>query len=104
MALRTFTDSSGAEWRVWRVVADSVSFSTLGEAYRDGWLCFERVDGTDRRRLSMTQAPADWADLEEERLEQLCRGAESGMMRRSTPTGRIDSIGAASADPDAGRA
>lgn len=90
MALRTYRDPDGTEWRVWRVVADSVSFSTLDEMYREGWLCFERVDGGDRRRLPMTQVPADWDAMDAERLETLRRSAEPAM-RRSTPTSPIDS-------------
>jgi hypothetical protein len=86
MALRTYTDPDGVEWRVWRVTPDSISFSTLGEAYRDGWLCFERVDGADRRRLSMAQAPTDWDDLTDDRLDALRRSADPAM-RRSNSTG-----------------
>jgi hypothetical protein len=89
MALRTYKDPDGTEWRVWRVVPDSVGFSTLGEAYRDGWLCFERVDGSDRRRLSMAHVPAEWDDLDEGRLEALRRSAEPAM-RRSGVIDRID--------------
>jgi hypothetical protein len=67
-------------------VADSVSFSTLDEPYRDGWLCFERVDGSDRRRLSMSHVPPDWDTLADERLDQLRRLAEPAL-RRSVPVG-----------------
>jgi hypothetical protein len=95
MALRTYTDRNGAEWRVWRVVPDSISFSTLGEAYRDGWLCFERIDGSDRRRLSMTRVPAEWEGLDADRLDAL-RGSAEPAARRVT--GRMDAI-----DPDTGR-
>jgi hypothetical protein len=86
MALRSYTDGSGGEWRVWRVVPDSISFSTLGESYRDGWLCFERVDGTDRRRLSMTHAPSEWETLSDDRLDLLRRQAEPATRRPSSLT------------------
>jgi hypothetical protein len=89
MALRTYKDPDGKEWRVWRVVPDSVAFSTLGEAYRDGWLCFERVDGSDRRRLSMAHVPAEWDDLDDDRLEAMRRSAEPAL-RRPGAAGRID--------------
>lgn len=84
MALRTYKDPTGIEWRVWRVVPDSIGFSTLGEAYRDGWLCFERSDGTDRRRLSMAHVPPEWDDLDDDRLEGLRRAAEPAMRRWGT--------------------
>jgi hypothetical protein len=89
MALRTYKDPEGTEWRVWRVVPDAISFSTLDEPYRDGWLCFERMDGSDRRRLSMTRVPDEWDLLGDDRLEALRRTAEPAM-RRSTPPGGID--------------
>jgi hypothetical protein len=88
MALRSYKDADGSEWRVWRVVPDSISFSTLGESYRDGWLCFERVDGSDRRRLSMTHVPDEWDNLADDRLDQLRRSAEPAM-RRSVATGEL---------------
>jgi hypothetical protein len=99
MALRTYTDRNGSEWRVWRVVPDSVSFSTLGESYRDGWLCFERADGSDRKRLSMGQVPEDWDSFDEHRLDALCQAAEPAM-RRSTPSRGIDT---AALDREKGR-
>jgi hypothetical protein len=101
MALRTYKDPDGTEWRVWRVVPDAISFSTLDAAYRDGWLCFERVDGTDRRRLSMARVPDEWDILDDSRLEALRQAAEPAM-RRSTPTGGIDT-GALRRDKDQGR-
>jgi hypothetical protein len=97
MALRSYSGSDGEEWRVWRVVPDSISFSTLGESYRDGWLCFERVDGTDRRRLSMTHVPAEWDALTDERLDLLRRTAEPAT-RRSAALGRIEGIDTGTAD------
>jgi len=91
MAIRTYMDPNGDEWRVWSVVPDSISFSTLGESYRDGWLCFERVDGSDRRRLSMNHVPAEWEDLADDHLDRLRKTAEPGM-RRSLATGEMSTI------------
>ena len=89
MALRTYKDPEGTEWRVWRVVPDAISFSTLEEPFRDGWLCFERTDGSDRRRLAMRRVPDEWDLLDDDRLEALRRAAEPAM-RRSTPTSGMD--------------
>ncbi|HUQ46459.1 MAG TPA: hypothetical protein VM033_07405 [Gemmatimonadaceae bacterium] len=75
MALRVYKDADGADWRVWRVVPDS-GFSSLDASYREGWLCFERADGSDRRRLSMSQAPAEWEALSDQRLDTLRSIAE----------------------------
>jgi hypothetical protein len=50
-------------------------------SYQGGWLCFERIDGTDRRRLSLTQVPPAWEALPEDALEQLCGTAEQAGRR-----------------------
>ena len=87
MALRTYSDEEGGEWRVWRVAPEAISFATLSETYRHGWLCFERVDGSERRRLSMTEVPAEWDALSDERLDLLRRVAEPGTRRSITGRG-----------------
>jgi hypothetical protein len=81
MALRVYRDSAGDEWRVWRVLPDTASFATLDQHYREGWLCFERLDGTDRRRLSIALAPAAWETMPESALDQLRLGAEPAVAR-----------------------
>lgn len=83
MALRVYKDVDGADWRVWRVVPDS-GFSSLDESYREGWLCFERADGSDRSRLSMSQAPAEWEALSDYRLDTLRRIAEPATRKSVT--------------------
>lgn len=75
MALRTYFDDDGNEWRVWPVTP-STGAGTLGASYQGGWLCFERTDGSDRRRLSLTQAPPAWEVLPDVHLDQLRRSAE----------------------------
>jgi hypothetical protein len=81
MALRVYRDSAGGEWRVWRVMPDATTFATLGESYRDGWLCFERLDGTDRRRLSIGLAPSAWETMPDSTLDQLRLDAEPAIIR-----------------------
>jgi hypothetical protein len=80
MALRSYTDGDGNEWRVWPVTP-STGASTLGKSYQGGWLCFERIDGSDRRRLSLAQAPPAWEELPDDRLHLLCRSAEPAARR-----------------------
>jgi hypothetical protein len=48
---------------------------TLDEAFRGGWLCFEKVDQGDRCRLTLTEVPAGWDSLSDERLDLLRRVA-----------------------------
>ena len=81
MALHTYSDPAGAEWRVWRVVPDAVSSASLVEYYRHGWLCFERVDGSERHRLAMTEVPIEWEALSADQLDLLRRVAEPGTRR-----------------------
>lgn len=75
MPLRTFTDRQGVEWRVWSVTPEPNAALTLDEEYRAGWLCFERMDGGERRRLALSDVPAAWDALPEERLDLLRRVA-----------------------------
>ena len=80
MALRIFSDANGEEWRVWPVTP-STGADTLMASFQGGWLCFERTDGSDRRRLSLTQVPPAWDALPDHQLDQLCQRAERAMMR-----------------------
>ncbi|HEV7993935.1 MAG TPA: hypothetical protein VGP25_19055 [Gemmatimonadaceae bacterium] len=75
MALRGFEDREGNEWRVWSVVPAANAAVTLDATFRSGWLCFERMDGSDRRRLSLTEAPTGWEELSDGRLDLLRRVA-----------------------------
>jgi hypothetical protein len=75
MPLRTFTDRKGDEWRVWSVVPEEHAALTLDEEFRAGWLCFERMDGGERRRLALSDVPAAWEALPDERLDLLRRVA-----------------------------
>jgi hypothetical protein len=54
--------------------------------YRNGWLVFERADGSERRRLN--QVPDDWASLPSERLALLCAVAAPAMAIKRPITGQ----------------
>jgi hypothetical protein len=75
MALRVFSTREGDEWRVWSVVPAANAAATLDDEFRGGWLCFEQVNGGERRRLPLTQAPAGWDVLPDDRLDLLRRVA-----------------------------
>ncbi|HET9010876.1 MAG TPA: hypothetical protein VFN38_03630 [Gemmatimonadaceae bacterium] len=51
-------------------------------SYRNGWLVFEKEDGTERRRLN--QVPEDWTHLAPEHLARLCALAVVAPPLRST--------------------
>ena len=85
MGLVDFADTEGVRWRVWHVETPPSRAHLMDPQYRNGWLVFEREDGTDRRRLN--QVPEDWASLAPERLAHLCRIAVPVMAGKNTPTG-----------------
>lgn len=94
MALRVYNDCNGDEWRVWDVTP-SAGAETLGISYRAGWLCFERTDGSVRRRLPLAQVPPAWEALPNEHLELLCDQAKPAGVRprgegRTTETQQRD--------------
>lgn len=71
--IREFTDCGGRTWRAWPVTPNTArarpsSIRTLGE-FQEGWICFESVDDSMRRRLPR-QAPR-WSELRHEELERL---------------------------------
>ncbi len=75
MSLRTFTDRDGERWNAWNVVPGGTS-GGYQERYQEGWVCFERVPGGGRCRLSFKDLPPRWESLPEERLDLLRRVAE----------------------------
>ena len=84
LGLVHFTDSRGTPWRVWQVETPAARAHLMEASFRNGWLVFEREDGTDRRRLA--QVPEDWASLGAERLEKLCASAQPAPAVRSVPS------------------
>lgn len=79
MAVRDFTDGSGARWRAWDVTPTRIVPATKGEdylaaIYQTGWIVFESASGGEKRRLSMV--PAGWGDASDEELRSLLARAE----------------------------
>jgi hypothetical protein len=70
VGLLTFDDATGDRWRVWRVDAPSAGAHLMDADFRQGWLVFEREDGSERRRLA--QVPDDWESLSPRQLARLC--------------------------------
>jgi hypothetical protein len=90
-AIREFSDREGRTWRVWAVTPSHLRGSkreaNLGE-FEEGWLAFETLDETARKRLP--HYPADWQRLSEARLQELLSLALDVPTRRGEP-GRPDS-------------
>jgi len=85
VGLIEFADSDGVSWRVWHVETPPSRAHLMDPQYRNGWLVFEREDGSDRRRLN--RVPDDWSSLTPERLAQLCRVAVPVVAVKSPSTG-----------------
>jgi hypothetical protein len=85
-AIREFTDRDGKQWRVWAVVPTHTRGSkreaTLGE-FEEGWLAFETLDETERKRLP--HYPANWRTLSAAKLQELLGLAIEAPTRRPEP-------------------
>jgi hypothetical protein len=66
VGLLTFDDSSGTRWRVWQVETPAARAHLMDASFRNGWLVFEKEDGSERRRLA--QVPEDWSALAPDHL------------------------------------
>ena len=86
MGLIDFADADGSRWRVWHVETPASRAHLMDPQYRNGWLVFEREDGTERRRLN--RVPEDWPSMGPDRLAQLCRIAVPVTAQKNTPTGQ----------------
>ena len=84
--IREFRDAQGREWRVWPVTPGpgraGKAEPSLGE-FQEGWLAFETLDETSRRRLP--HYPTDWLGLSDERLQELLEKAIAAPTRRTEP-------------------
>ena len=72
-AVREFEDEAGRSWRAWPVTpnlarAREASRRSLGD-FQEGWICFEAMDNSGRRRLP--QMGRRWSDLPAEELPRL---------------------------------
>ena len=71
--LREFRDREGHDWRLWAVRPlrreTPTGLDRLRPEYQKGWLTFERLDGTERRRL--LAIPGDWSTRGASELEEL---------------------------------
>ncbi len=90
MGVREFTDDEARAWRAWSVVpglsrASSHGGKFLGD-FQNGWICFESLGSTARRRLPFPQSK--WADISDEELRQLLQTAIDAPIREKKSAGR----------------
>jgi len=80
--IREFADRNGCQWRAWAVVPGQASTSStrnLGDL-RNGWLAFESLTGSGKRRL--IDFPSDWMLLGDSELEELLDRAVEAPSRK----------------------
>ena len=84
LKLREFRDAEGQLWRAWPVTPGQARPGRTAERYlgefHKGWICFEALDTSARRRLP--RQPEHWADLEEPELCELLGQAVNAPERK----------------------
>jgi hypothetical protein len=87
MDVREFTDERGRSWRAWPVIPGLSKASTSGRQFlgdfQNGWICFEGLGSSARRRLPYRDA--NWAGISDEELERLLEQAIDAPVRASKP-------------------
>jgi hypothetical protein len=82
--VREFRDSSGQRWRAWPVTPGQAREGKTAQRYlgsfHKGWICFEALEGSARRRLP--QQPARWGEMSDAELIQLLEQAISAPQRK----------------------
>jgi len=103
MGVREFTDSEGRPWRAWLVVPGLSNASSSGRRFlgdfQNGWICFEGVGRSARRRLPYRAG--NWPTISDDELVHLVRqaidapirGREAGSGKREAGSGRREEGG-----------
>jgi hypothetical protein len=90
MGVREFTDDEARPWRAWLVVPGLSKASSNGRQFlgdfQNGWICFEGVDRSARRRLPYRQA--NWPSISDEELKHLVRQAIDAPVREKKAPGQ----------------
>jgi hypothetical protein len=88
VGVREFPDDDGRPWRAWSVVPGLTRARTAGQqflgSFQDGWICFEGLSTSARRRLPFPRAK--WPDLTDDELRRLLRRAIDAPIRQKLTT------------------
>lgn len=83
--VREFRDTTGRTWRAWPVIPGLTRASESGRGFlgdfQNGWICFEGLNSTARRRLPRRQT--SWANVSDDELQQLLAQAIDAPARES---------------------
>ena len=84
LRVREFRDADGQLWRAWPVKPGQARPGHAAERYlgefHKGWICFEALESSARRRL--LGQPAGWTELKEPELCQLLQQAINAPQRK----------------------
>ncbi len=88
-SVREFEDPTGRSWRAWPVTprmsrSREASRQVLGD-FQEGWICFEALDNSGRRRLPRREPR--WSDLPADELQRLLEQAIDAPGRRPRKQG-----------------
>ena len=90
MGVREFTDDEARPWRAWLVVPGLSKASSSGRQFlgdfQYGWICFEGLDRSARRRFPYRQA--NWPIISDEELKHLVRQAIDAPVREKKTSGQ----------------
>jgi hypothetical protein len=82
--VREFRDSDGQLWRAWPVTPGQARPGRTAQRYlgefHKGWICFEALESSARRRLA--GQPAGWTELQERELCDLLQQAINAPQRK----------------------
>jgi hypothetical protein len=83
--VREFRDGTGRAWRAWQVIPGLTRASESGRRFlgdfQDGWICFEGLNGTARRRLPRCQP--GWENVSDDELQHLLAQAIDAPVRET---------------------
>jgi len=83
MGVREFVDASGQRWSAWLVVPGRSKANASGRRFlgdfQNGWICFEGLGNSARRRLPFRQA--SWVNVSDDELRDLVQHAIDAPIR-----------------------
>ena len=83
VGVREFTDDEGRSWRAWSVVPGQSRASSSGGqflgGFQNGWICFEGLNVSARRRLPFPREK--WPNISDEELKHLLQQAIDAPLR-----------------------
>ncbi|HEY2853654.1 MAG TPA: hypothetical protein VGJ18_12455 [Gemmatimonadaceae bacterium] len=89
LRVREFRDADGQLWRAWPVTPGQARPGRTAERYlgefHKGWICFEALESSARRRLP--GQPAHWTELQESELCHLLQQAINAPQRKRRAAG-----------------